>query len=121
MRQFYLSDPELFNIKIDPFDFKIYSYFARNYDLKRLTAYIRMVDAADRLNVKLDKVKESLDRLSRININFKPLITHKDFKYFEMPRYKYFLESIQFRKYYSANGWKNIKSNVSEHLKGVYE
>ena len=46
---------------------------------------------------------------------------HKDFKYFEMPRYKYFLESIQFRKYYSANGWKNIKSNVSEHLKGVYE
>ncbi len=49
MRQFYLSDPELFQIKIDPFDFKVYEYFCRNYDLKRLRAFVRMIDAADRL------------------------------------------------------------------------
>ena len=121
MRQFYLSDPELFNIKIDPADFKLYEYFCRNYDLKRLNPYVRMVDAADKFKVPLAKIKESLDQLSRITIDFKPLISHTDFKYFQMPRYKHFLESIQFRKYYSANGWKNIKSNVSEHLKGVYE
>ena len=48
MRQFYVSDPELFNIKIDAADFKLYEYFCRNYDLKRLNAYVRMVDAADK-------------------------------------------------------------------------
>ena len=48
MRQFYVSDPELFNIRIDAFDFKLYEYFCRNYDLKRLNAYVRMVDAADK-------------------------------------------------------------------------
>jgi|TARA_R100001530_G_scaffold118140_1_gene85289 hypothetical protein len=121
MRQFYLSDPELFNIKIDAFDFKVYEYYCRNYDLKRLRAFVRMVDAADRLGVKLDHIKESLDRLSRINIDFKPLITHNNFTYFEMPRYKHFLESIQFRKNYSYRGWKQVQKNVKTTLNGVYE
>ena len=121
MRQFYLSDPELFQIKIDPFDFKVYEYFCRNYDLKRLRAFVRMIDAANRLGVRLDRIKESLDRLSRISIDFKPLITHKNFTYFEMPRYKHFLESIQFKKNFSAYGWKNIKQKVSKDLNGVYE
>ena len=53
MRQFYVSDPELFNIKIDAADFKLYEYFCRNYDLKRLNAYVRMVDAADKFKVPL--------------------------------------------------------------------
>ena len=68
------SDPELFNIKIDAFDFKLYEYFCRNYDLKRLNPYVRMVDAADKFKVPLPKIKESLDRLSRITIDFTPLI-----------------------------------------------
>jgi hypothetical protein len=121
MRQFYLSDPELFNIKIDPFDFKVYEYFCRNYDLKRLKAFVRMVDAADRLGVRLDRIKESLDRLSRINIDFKPLITHKNFTYFDLPRYKHFLESIQFRKNYSSKGWRGTQKQVNTTLNGVYE
>jgi hypothetical protein len=121
MRQFYLSDPELFNIKIDPFDFKVYEYFCRNYDLKRLKAFVRMVDAADRLGVKLDRIKASLDRLSRITVNYKPLITHKNFTYFEMPRYKYFLETIQFRKNYSGKGWNNVRRKVTKDLAGLYE
>ena len=121
MRQFYLSDPLLFEIKSDDFDFKIYSYFCRNYDLKRLTAYVRMVDAADRFKTPLPKIKESLDRLSRITIDFKPLIKHQDFKYFELSRYKAFLESIQFRKHYTAKGWKQIRENVKDYKKGTYE
>ena len=121
MRQFYVSDPELFNIKIDAFDFKLYEYFCRNYDLKRLNAYVRMVDAADKFKVPLPKIKESLDRLSRISIDFKPLITHTDFKYFQMPRYKHFLESIQFRKNYSTKGWRGTQKQVKTTLNGVYE
>ena len=121
MRQFYLSDPELFNIKIDPFDFKVYEYFCRNYDLKRLKAFVRMVDAADRLGTRMDNIKASLDRLSRITVNYKPLITHKNFTYFEMPRYKYFLESIKFRKNYTRAGWSKIKKNVNTYKNGLYE
>ena len=121
MRQFYLSDPELFNIKISSFDFMVYSYFCRNYDLKRLRAFVRMVDAADRFKIPMDKIKESLDRLSRVHIDYKPLITHNNFTYFELPRYKYFLESIQFKKNFSSYGWKNIKRKVSKDLNGVYE
>ena len=121
MRQFYVSDPALFDIKIDAFDFKLYEYFCRNYDLKRLNPYVRMVDAADKFKVPLPKIKESLDRLSRISIDFKPLITHQDFKYFQMPRYKYFLEHIQFRKNYSSKGWKQTQKQVQTSLKGVYE
>ena len=121
MRQFYVSDPELFNIKIDATDFKLYEYFCRNYDLKRLNAYVRMVDAADKFKVPLPKIKESLDRLSRITIDFKPLISHTDFKYFQMPRYKHFLESIQFRKNYSTKGWRGTQKQVKTTLNGVYE
>ena len=121
MRQFYISDPELFNIKIDAFDFKLYEYFCRNYDLKRLNPYVRMVDAADKFKVPLPKIKESLDRLSRINIDFKPLITHKDFKYFQMPRYEYFLTTIQFRKNYSSKGWRQAAKQAQVSIKGVYE
>ena len=121
MRQFYLSDPELFNIKIDPFDFKVYEYFCRNYDLKRLKAFVRMVDAADRLGTRMDNIKTSLDRLSRITVNYKPLITHKNFTYFEMPRYRHFLENIQFKKNYSYRGWKNTQRQAKTTLMGVYE
>ena len=121
MRQFYVSDPALFDIKIDPFDFKLYEYFCRNYDLKRLNAYVRMVDAADKFKVPLPKIKESLDRLSRITIDFKPLITHKSFTYFDMPRYKHFLESIKFRKNYTRAGWSKLKQNVNSYKNGAYE
>ena len=121
MRQFYLSDPELFNIKISSFDFMVYEYFCRNYDLKRLRAYVRMVDAADRFKVPMNKIQDSLDRLSRTSINFKPLITHNDFRYFEMPRYREFLEGIQFRKHHSSRGWTNLKKKVQKDLNGVYE
>ena len=121
MRQFYVSDPGLFDVKIDAFDFKLYEFFCRNYDLKRLNPYVRMIDAADKFKVPLPKIRESLDRLSRITIDFKPLITHKDFKYFQMPRYKHFLESIQFRKNYSSKGWRQVRKQVQTSLNGVYE
>ena len=120
MRQFYISDPALFDIKIDALDFKLYEYFCRNYDLKRLNSYVRMIDAADKFHIRLDQVKASLDRLSRITIDFKPLITHTDFKYFQMPRYKYFLESIQFRKNFSSKGWRETQKQAKTSLDGVY-
>jgi len=43
------------------------------------------------MKVPFPKIEDALQRLSLLNIDYKPLITHKDFKYFDMPRYKYFL------------------------------
>ena len=121
MRQFYLSDPKIFDLDMSAFDFRLYEYLCKNYDLKRLTCYVRMIDCSDQFSTPLPKIKESLERLSLMNIDFKPLITHKDFKYFEMPRYKHFLESIQFRKNYSTKGWRQTQKQVKTTLNGVYE
>mgnify|MGYP003148308431 CR=1 FL=1 len=121
MRQFYISDPKLFDLNISAFDFRLYEYLCKNYDLKRLSPYVRMVDCADNFSVPLPKIKEALERLSLLSIDYKPLITHKNFTYFDMPRYKYFLESIKFRKNYSRGGWSKLKQNVNSYKNGAYE
>ena len=121
MRQFYLSDPKIFELGMSDFDFRLYEYLCKNYDLKRLTPYVRMVDCADYFSKPLPKIKEALERLSLLNIDYKPLITHKNFTYFDMPRYKYFLESIKFRKNYTRAGWSKIKQNVNTYKNGLYE
>ena len=121
MRQFYISDPKIFELDMSASDFRLYEYLCKNYDLKRLTPFVRMVDCADQFSIPLPKIKESLQRLSLMNIDFKPLITHKNFTYFDMPRYKYFLESIKFRKNYSRAGWSKLKQNVSSYQNGTYD
>ena len=121
MRQFYISDPKLFDLDMSAFDFRLYEYLCKNYDLKRLSPYVRMVDCADHFLTPLPKIKESLQRLSLLNIDFKPLITHKNFTYFDMPRYKYFLENIKFRKNYTRMGWNKLRQNVSSYQNGVYD
>ena len=34
MRQFYISDPAVFDLEMSAFDFRLYSYLCKNYDLK---------------------------------------------------------------------------------------
>ena len=121
MRQFYLSDPKIFDIKMSDFDFRLYSYLCKNYYLKRLTPFVRMVDCADNFIVPLDQIKAALQRLSLMNIDYKPLITHKNFTYFDMPRYKEFLASIKFTKNYSNRGFNKVKQNNYTYENGEYE
>ena len=112
MRQFYISDPKIFDLDISAFDFRLYEYLCKNYDLKRLSPYVRMVDCADNFSTPLPKIKEALQRLSLLSIDYKPLITHKNFTYFDMPRYKQFLENIKFKKDYSNKGFNKVKQNI---------
>jgi hypothetical protein len=121
MRQFYLSDPKVFDLDLSAFDFRLYDYLCKNYDLKRLTAYVRMIDAADKFSTPLPEIKKALDRLSKKSIDYKPLITHKNFTYFDMPRYKAFLESIHFKKNFSGGGWRNTRRTVQKYKTGWYE
>ncbi len=121
MHQLYISDPKIFEIQISDFDFKLYSYLCKNYDLKRLKPYVRTVDCTRYMKVPFPKIEDALQRLSLLNIDYKPLITHKDFKYFDMPRYKYFLESIKFTKNYPDKGYSNLKRNIYTYLNGNYD
>jgi len=120
LRQFYISDPKIFDLKMSAFDFKLYSYLCKNYDLKRLTPYVRMIDCADHMIVPLHKIKEAMQRLALLNIDYKPLITHNNFTYFDMPRYKAFLESIRFTKNYSNKGFNKVKQNIYTYQNGNY-
>ena len=121
MRKFYLSDPQIFDLEMSDFDFKLYSYLCKNYDLKRLTCFVRMVDCADYFVVPLPKIKAALQRLSLMNIDYVPLVTHKNFTYFDLPRYRKFLENIKFKKNFSQAGWNKIKQNVYTYKNGEYE
>jgi|TARA_B110000858_G_scaffold58043_1_gene67580 hypothetical protein len=121
MRQFYISDPAVFDLEMSAFDFRLYSYLCKNYDLKRLAPFVRMIDCADHFVVPMPKIKEALQRLSLMNIDYKPLITHKKFTYFDMPRYKHFLENIKFKKDYSNKGFNKVKQNVYTYRNGNYD
>jgi len=59
LRQFYISDPKIFDLKMSAFDFKLYSYLCKNYDLKRLTPYVRMIDCAGPHDRSIAKNKRS--------------------------------------------------------------
>jgi len=111
----------MFQVKITDFDFKLYSYLCKNYDLKRLKPFVRIIDCADFMVVPIPKIKEALQRLSVLNIDYKPLITHKNFTYFDMPRYKHFLETIKFAKNFSNKGYNNLKRNIYTYLNGNYD
>lgn len=115
MKSFYLADIKLFEAKITDLDFRVYHYFCSTYNTKKRQPYIRMVDAADKFAIKLDTVKQILNRLSRIIIDGSALISLHDngkFIEFKMPRYEALLDQIGFVKYKAAKGWKNL----AEHL-----
>ena len=121
MHQFYISDPRVFELKISDFDFRLYSYLSKNYNLKRLTPYVRIIDCAKLMKVPNSDIKDALQRLSLLNIDYKPLITHKNFTYFDMPRYKYLMECVKFTKNYTNKGYSNVKRNAHTYLNGNYD
>ena len=80
-----------------------------------------MIDCADHFVVPMPRIKDALQRLSLMNIDYKPLITHKNFTYFEMPRYKHFLQNIKFKKDFSNKGFSKVKQNIYTYQNGEYD
>ena len=56
-----------------------------------------------------------------MNIDYVPLVTHKNFTYFDLPRYKKFLETIKSTKNYSNRGFNKVKQNIFAYKNGLYE
>jgi len=118
MKSFFLSDPEVIKeIKITPFDYRIYHYLCFNFNVKDHTAFVRIVNIAGQYQLTQTEVKESLSRLSKIIIKGDRLLTIEDgpdYLIFDMPRHKKFLTTIGFRKHFASAGWKNLGSYLKQ-------
>ena len=118
MKNFSITDTKvLTENKVSHFDYRIYDYLCSNFNVKKISAYIRLTDIAGQFALSLPQVKESLGRLSKIIIDGSPLITIEDgphYLIFDMPRHQKFLSSIGFRKHSAAAGWKNLSSYLKQ-------
>jgi len=118
MRNFFISDSKvLTENKISHFDFRIYEFLCSNFNVKKISAYVRINDVAGQFQLSQTQVKESLGRLSKIIIDGSPLITIEDgphYLIFDLPRHKKFLDSVGFRKHSAATGWKNLSSYLKQ-------
>jgi len=118
MKNFFISDSKvLTENKISHFDFRIYEFLCSNFNVKKISAYVRINDVSGQFQLTQAQVKESLGRLSKIIIDGSPLITIEDgphYLIFDLPRHKKFLDSIGFRKHSAAVGWKNLGSYLKQ-------
>ena len=118
MKSFFISDSKvLTENKISHFDFRIYEFLCSNFNVKKISAYVRINDVAGQFQLSQTQVKESLGRLSKIIIDGSPLITIEDgphYLIFDLPRHKKFLDSIGFKKHSAAVGWKNLGSYLKQ-------
>ena len=118
MSNFYLSDPNvLINGLLTPLQFRIYSYCCSQFNVKKMSAFIRIVNIGGQFQKTKEEVEEILISLSKIKINEKPLISIKEgpqYILFDMPAHRSFLENIGFKKYNSYKGWKALKGHLKQ-------
>ena len=102
MSIFYLSDPLVLNeLRLQDDDFRIYQHCCRQFNVKTLNCFIRLVDIAGQFQISVEQVQHSLARMTRIRIEGEPLIKIKDagkFLVFDMPRHKVFIKVYRFPK-----------------------
>jgi hypothetical protein len=128
MSSFYLSDPKVLNeLKLLDEDFRIYQHCCKQFNVKTLNSFVRVVDIAGQFQLTTEQVQLSLARLSRIRVEGLPLITvrQKDhYLTFDMPRHREFVKQIGFAKFNSSKGWKALRGciqNVASKKKYKFE
>lgn len=117
MSKFYLTDPNINTLPLTDLQFRIYHYCCANYNVKKLQAFIRIVNIGGQFQLTKDEVQQELINLSEIKHLDLPLIkiTKDNYISFDMPAHKKFLESIGFKKFQSA-GWRVLNG----HLKAIH-
>ena len=117
MSSFYLSDPKVLNeLRLQDDDFRIYCHCCKQFNVKTLTAFVRLVDIAGQFQLSMEQVQLSIARLARIRIENEPLIKIRDagkYLVFDMPRHKTFIKSLGFQRYNSSKGWKHLKDHIA--------
>ena len=75
MSSFYLSDPLVLNeLRLQDDDFRIYCHCCKQFNVKTLTAFVRLVDISGQFQLSMEQVQLSIARLARIRIENEPLI-----------------------------------------------
>ena len=117
MSSFYLSDPNvLINGLIKPLEYRVYSYCCSQFNVKKMSAFIRIVNIGGQFQLSKEEVEKILISLSKIRLYERELISIKEAKYimFDMPAHKYFLENIGFAKYKSYKGWRALSGYLKQ-------
>ena len=118
MSNFYLSDPNvLINGNLKPLEYRIYSYCCSQFNVKKMSAFIRIVNIGGQFQMTKEEVEKILINLSKIRLYERELISIKDgAKYIimDMPAHKYFLENIGFKKYKSYKGWRALNGYLKQ-------
>jgi len=115
MSKFYLTDPNINTLPLNDLQFRIYHYCCANYNVKKLQAFIRIVNIGGQFQLTKDEVQQELINLSEIKHLDLPLIkiTKENYISFDMPAHKKFLESIGFKKF-SNYGWKVLNGHLKQ-------
>ena len=115
MSKFYLTDPNINTLPLTDQQFRIYHYCCANYNVKKLQAFIRIVNIGGQFQLTKDEVQKELIELSKIKHLDLSLIkiTKDNYISFDMPAHKKFLESIGFKKFQSA-GWRILNGHLKE-------
>jgi len=117
MSNFYLSDPQVLNeLRLQDNDFRIYCHCCKQFNVKTLSAFVRLVDIAGQFQLSMEQVQLSISRLARIRIEGEPLIKIRDagkYLVFDMPRHKFFIKSIGFQRFNASKGWKHLRDHLS--------
>jgi len=118
MSNFYLSDPNLvINGNLKPLEYRIYSYCCSQFNVKKMQAFIRIVNIGGQFQKTKEEVEEILICLNKIKFYDRPLISIKDgpeYIEFDMPAHKYFLKQIGFEKYKMSNGWRTLNGYLKQ-------
>ena len=118
MSNFYLSDLLVLNeLKLQDEDFRIYQHCCKQFNVKSMKSYIRLVDIAGQFQLSLEQVQHSLARMTRIRIQGLPLIKISEgpkYLIFDMPRHKEFIKQIGFMKFNSSKGWKVLRETITK-------
>ena len=124
MSSFFLSDTKvLTELELTDQEYRIYQYCCRQFNVKTLSCFIRLVDIAGQFQIPLLQVQEALDKMTRIKIDDLQLIKIRDAgKYleFDMPRHKHFIKQVGFTKFGSSKGWSALKGHVQQFTQKKY-
>ena len=117
MSNFYLNDPNIvINGNLKPLEYRIYSYCCSQFNVKKMSAFIRIVNIGGQFQKTKEEVEEILISLSKIRLYERELISIKDgpkYIIFDMPAHKYFLENIGFKKGDFPNAESYYESAIS--------
>lgn len=125
MASFYISDPKILNNSdISDTEYRIYSYCCSQYNVKKLSSFIRIVSIASHLKISVDLVKDTLDKLASKKVDGKALISVKDngkFLVFDMPYHMDFVKSLGFEKFNSSKGWSALRKHTERTIEINYK